>query len=611
MRRLLTGRAFRAFGVLVVAMLVGYAPLPGGEPWLTGTADSASAMKYVTKLGVPLQDTQLYYPDAVASDGMYLYIADAGDARIVKVRMSDMSFVDVYSGPAGQGFQAEGGMGGLAVDGNYLYVADFGRIVRLSTALDGSGWKVYGTPGSGVGQFMFAGQLAVDGGSIYVADRMNNRVLRLSTALDGSGWMTYGTPGTGVGQFGSLSGLAVGAGWVYAADSLNHRIVRFTTALDGTGWTALLSGPGHAFGSVQGLALGPFALFAGMDTRVMRMSPALDGSGWAAFGTAGVGVGKFWGVNALTRAGTMLYVVDGALSHVARLPVTFDGSSWATYGRPAYEDKNQFGLPSGLASDGTYVYVADSLTCRIVKLKASNLAWVKSFGSCLGIGDFRPQDLVVAGGYLFAAADDRVLRLSTALDGSGWKTYGSFGPGAGQFKSASGIATASGFLYVVDSINNRVVRLSTALDGSGWKTYGTSGTGTGHLEGPAGIAVSAGYAYVADRYNDRVVRLSTKLDGSGWKAYGSTGSGPGKFSRPSAIAVLGSSLFVADTGNARIVKLTAPSLAWVTTAGSRGAGNARFNGPIGIEVRGGYLYIGDAGWWPGANHRVVKWTTGG
>ena len=73
----------------------GVRALAGGGAPFAGTADSASAMKYVAKIGVPLQDTQLDYPSAVASDGTYLYIADAGDARIVKIRLSDMSFVDV------------------------------------------------------------------------------------------------------------------------------------------------------------------------------------------------------------------------------------------------------------------------------------------------------------------------------------------------------------------------------------------------------------------------------------------------------------------------------------------------------------------------------------
>ena len=611
MRRLLTRRALQALGVLLVAVLVGYGPWPGGGIPFAETADSASAMKYVAKLGVPLQDTQLSYPTAVASDGMYLYIADMGDTRVVKVRMSDMSFEDVYSGPPGQSFQVEGGMGGLAVDGGYLYMSDFGRIVRMSTALDGSGWKVYGTPGSGVGQFIHAGQLAVDGGFIYVADRLNNRVVRLGTAMDGSGWKTYGGPGTGVGQFESLSGLAVANGWVFTADAMNRRIARFTTALDGTGWFALVNGPGDALMGVRGLAVGPGVLYAGLDAGVVRLSQLLDGSGWTTFGSSGTGAGQFWSVSALTRAGAMLYVADADLGRVARLPATLVGSSWATYGRPAYADKNQFGYAAGVASDGTYIYVADSRTCRIAKLKASNLAWVKAYGSCATVGPIRPGDLVVAGGYLFATAYDHVVRLSTALDGSGWKTYGSFGTGVGQFKGASGIATASGFLYVADAYNDRVVRLSTALNGSGWKTYGTSGTGTGHLDGPVGIAISAGYAYVVDQNNNRVVRLNTKLDGSAWKAYGSNGSGAGKFSRPSAVAVLGSSLFVADTGNSRIVKLTAPSLGWVTTAGSNGSGNARFNRPVAIEVRGGYLYISDTDWWPGANHRLVKWTTGG
>jgi hypothetical protein len=436
-------------------------------------------------------------------------------------------------------------------------------------------------------------------------------VVRLSTALDGSGWAVYGSQGSGAGQFASLTGLTVAAGWVFVADPGNHRIERFATTLDGMGWTALVSGPGHSFGPVGGLAFGAGGLFAGLGTAVARMNPSLDGSGWTTFGNPGAGAGQFRYVSALARAGTMVYVADSILGRVAQLPATLDGSSWATYGRLAYTDKNQFGYAAGVASDGTYIYVADSRTCRIAKLKASNLAWVKAYGSCATVGPIRPGDLVVAGGYLFATAYDHVVRLSTALDGSGWKTYGSFGTGVGQFKGASGIATASGFLYVADAYNDRVVRLSTALNGSGWKTYGTSGTGTGHLDGPVGIAISAGYAYVVDQNNNRVVRLNTKLDGSAWKAYGSNGSGAGKFSRPSAVAVLGSSLFVADTGNSRIVKLTAPSLGWVTTAGSNGSGNARFNRPVAIEVRGGYLYISDTDWWPGANHRLVKWTTGG
>jgi tripartite motif-containing protein 71 len=611
MCRLLTGRAFRVLGVLLVAVLVGYGPWPGGDAPFAGTADSASAMKYVAKIGVPLQDTQLDHPSAVASDGTYLYIADAGDARIVKIRLSDMSFVDAYSGSAGQWFDPEAGMGGLAVDGGYLYVSDYSRIVRLSTALDGSGWKTYGTFGTGVGQFDYLGELSVDGGFVYAADRDNHRVVRLGTALDGSGWAAYGSQGAGPGQFASLTGLTVAAGWVFVADPGNHRIERFATTLDGMGWTALVSGPGHSFGPVEGLAFGAGGLFAGLGTAVARMNPSLDGSGWTTFGSSGTGAGQFRYASALARAGAMVYVADGSLARVVQLPASLDGSSWITYGRLAYSDKNQFGAASGLASDGTYIYVADARTCRIVKLKASNLAWVKAYGSCAAIDNFRPGDLVVAGGYLFATAYDHVVRLSTALDGSGWKTYGGFGTGVGQFKGASGIATASGFLYVADAYNDRVVRLSTALNGSGWKTYGTSGSGTGQFKSPHGIAVSAGYAYVADSSNDRIVRLSTKLNGSGWKAYGSQGSGTGKFSGPSAIAVRGSSLFVADTYNARIVKLKAPSLAWIATAGSRGSGNAKFNEPIGIEVRDGYLYIGDTGWWPGMNHRVVKWTTGG
>ncbi|NOZ64123.1 MAG: hypothetical protein GXO71_04195, partial [Caldiserica bacterium] len=60
--------------------------------------------------------------------------------------------------------------------------------------------------------------------------------------------------------------------------------------------------------------------------------------------------------------------------------------------------------------------------------------------------------------------------VKTKIDGTGWQTYGSKGPGVGQFNNPRGIDydSITGYIYIADSGNNRIVK--TKIDGTGWQT---------------------------------------------------------------------------------------------------------------------------------------------
>ncbi len=517
---------------------------------------------------------------AATTDGTYVYAMDS--ARIVKIRLSTMTRVATYSGSRSRPVNG----GDIAVAGGMLYIAQSDRIVRLSTRLDGTGWKTYGTYGRGRGQFEGARGIAVDGSMLYVLDATNKRVVRLSTKLDGSGWKTFGREGTGTGELAAPWSITAGGGYVfvgdYSVESENvNRIVRFGEALDGSGWKTYWK-PGTGPGCVAfafGLAYAGGSLYVAdlLDSRVARLSAKLDGSGWASVGSLGPSGAHFGSPADVAVAGRTLVVADdGTMGNgesmlefgyprVTRLPLSLSATGWKTYmGRLPWVQPGHFGWPEGIATDGQYVYVADTLGNQIEKLRASDLSPVAQFGSIgRGVGQFdSPAGIAVSGTDLYVADthNNRVVRLSAALDGSGWSSFGSPGTGAGQFMLPAGIAVSGTDLFVTDSANGRVVRLSAALDGSGWTAFGTVGPGTGQFRLPIGIAVDGSSLLVADQYNHRIVRLATTLDGSGWLAVGTRGLGDAGFYFPNSVAVASGHVIVADGMNERLKVLRASDL---------------------------------------------------
>ena len=161
---------------------------------------------------------------AIHRDGS-IFVEDSGHGR-VEVFGADGTFQRSFTTPVD--FYA-----GAALDpGNtIIYLVDYqsGNVQRLSTT--GANMGVFGSLGSGNGQFRRPFGIAVDaGGNIYVADRDNNRVEKLSPS--GAFLAHIGTgAGSGPGQMQGPEDVAIEPdGKVLVADTNNRRLEEFTAA---------------------------------------------------------------------------------------------------------------------------------------------------------------------------------------------------------------------------------------------------------------------------------------------------------------------------------------------------------------------------------------------
>jgi len=290
---------------------------------------------------------------------------------------------------------------------------------------------------------------------------------------------------------------------LFIADSTHHRIV--VTDLDGkqlavagTGVPGLKDG-GFAeaqFDDPQGMALDGDTLYvADRKNHVIR---ALDLKAktvtrWAGTGEQGrdrdgggerrkVSLNSPWDV--LIHKGELYVAMAG--SHqiwLADLKGT-EIQPWAGLGGENIRDgelrEALFAQPSGLASDGKTLYVAD---CEVSAIRAVGLAPGGDVKTLVGKG-------------LFAFGD---------IDGKGDTV---------RLQHALGVAYHDGLLYVADTYNNKIKTLDPAdrscktwLGGepAGWLT-------TPVFHEPAGLSIAGGKLYVADTnaHRIRVVDLKTK-----------------------------------------------------------------------------------------------------
>lgn len=219
----------------------------------------------------------------------------------------------------------------VASDGaSNVYVVDslHHRIQKFDA--NGSPVLIWGTEGSGDGQFFFreqpdhaAGVTVDKAGNVYVADFNNHRIQK----FDASGTFLgkWGTQGTGDGQFNFPTGIVTDAqGNVYVADSGNDRIQKF----DRTG------------------------MFLGK------------------WGRHGTGMGQFWGPNGVTidSKGNVL-VADSTNNRIQQFDA--NGTFIAAWGSGG-AGNGQFNLPFGIAVDSQgRVYVTDNRNGRIQRFDSN------------------------------------------------------------------------------------------------------------------------------------------------------------------------------------------------------------------------------------------------
>ena len=297
-------------------------------------------------------------------------------------------------------------------------------------------------PVGDTGPLAFPGKvLALSGGGLAVADSGHHRLLR----LDGSGRLVL-TVGSGLegfsdgpadtASFRAPQGLAERDGALYVADTGNHAVRRVDL---GTGRVETIAGNGRkAEGAIQ---------------------PAADGRSTA--------LRSPWG---LTFLGDTLWIAMAGSHQLFRLDVRTGAlSAGAGNGREGLDDgpllEATFAQPSGLATDGQVLYVADS--------EASALRRV----------------------------DPRAGTVKT-LAGEGLFEFGlRDGPLAkARFQHPLGLALADGVLWVSDTFNGAIRRVTLA--------DGQVSTVARGLAQPGGITVAAGRLLVADTDHHRLVTVT-------------------------------------------------------------------------------------------------------
>jgi len=232
-----------------------------------------------------------------------------------------------------------------------------------------------------------------------------------------------------------------------------------------------------------------------------------------------------------------------------------------------------FNNPYGITTDGTNIYVADTMNNSIRKI-------------------------VIATGVV------------TTLAGPG-----AVGNGAlATFNNPFGITTDRTNIYVADTVNNMIRQIVIATGAvttlAGSVTSGAAdGTGTSaSFNNPYGITTDGINLYVADTYNHKIRKIVissgvvTTVAGTG--TFGSVNNNSGslaKFDYPRGITTDGTNLYVADTTSQLIRKIVLATTAVSTLAGSGVSGFADsttaslalFNSPSGITTDGVSLYVAD------------------
>jgi streptogramin lyase len=240
--------------------------------------------------------------------------------------------------------------------------------------------------------------------------------------------------------------------------------------------------------------------------------------------------------------------------------------------------------------------------------------------------------------------NNRVLKFSAS--GTLLASYGSYGPGAGQFITPWGITInrTTGNVYVSDQGNFRIDELSSSgafVKAFGWGVAdgggafesctttcrtGIAGASAGEFSWLAGVTLdSSGNLWVDDYGNNRIQEFTEA--GAFLRTFGSEGTGAGQLKGPTGIAVSSAGVYVADYSNNRVEEFSTTgafvrAIGWGVSngeaklevctsscqAGIAGAGSGQFSLPrqIVAEASTGNLYVTDAG-----NNRVEEITSGG
>lgn len=333
----------------IVTVPIGAGGLAGGSiqayaPTLSSAVNTFAGNSSQAGTGTALLPGLLTNPYQITTDGKYLYVADMGSNNIRRVEIATQIVTtfagDVAGAAGGAGARNDGGMGnqarfnsprGVTTDGTFLYVADYANhAIRRITISSGLVESYAGTLGATAGA---------------------------TEAAAGSAAL-----------FNGPSGITTDGVNLYVADTTNNKIRKIVIgATDGT----------RAVSTIAGLTGG------------VGTAGWLDGPGAGAL---------FSGPQGIATDGTNLYIADTGNNRIRQVILSTGatstlagsgaaGSLDATTGTDA-----TFYGPSGITTDGAYLYIADSTNHKIRRVEIASphavttLAGTGSAGSTNGVG---------------------------------------------------------------------------------------------------------------------------------------------------------------------------------------------------------------------------------
>lgn len=293
--------------------------------------------------------------------------------------------------------------------------------------------------------------------------------------------------------------------------------------------------------------------------------------------------------------------------------------SAATSPSPPVDNTAFFNHPQGIATDGTYLYVADTGNNTIRKIAlatgvTTTLAGTEGqSGSVDGIGAAArfnyPVGLVLLNGMLYLADTNnnqiRKINPATAeVTTVAGKSVGGIGhidggPATAFFGNPIGIATDGTYLYVTDSATNTIRKVSTA-------GITTTIAASASLSKPLGITCDSTNLYLIDGDSYRILKIDlateavTTLAGTGGMGSDDNANGLlASFGQAFGLTHDGTNLYLTDTTNSTVRRVNMATGATSTLAGRVGVRGltdgigtaATFDGLKGITIHGGNLYV--------------------
>jgi len=525
-----------------------------------------------------------------------------------------LSLSGVVSTVSGQA-SSFGNPAGVVNVGSYLYVADtqFSVIWRVDVSSGATTLfaGILGNPGyadqaggpATSAKFNGPVGLATDGTYLYVADTFTDRIRKIDI-VNG-----YVTTLTGTGAAGHADG-AAGTATLDAPTGLVYDSV--SSSLYETDKTSGIVRQITLAGAVTTLTPYPSTTL---------LSPV-----------------------AVVKYGTNLYVADEgnhalySLLASGSTPTVLSGNAGTSGYTDGVGSSAYYNTPTGIAVNGTHLYVADSLNhvIREVDPTNGNVTTYLGVGTQSGYIDASgatnmmfntPNNLCVVSGstnnmYLTETGNLTVRDVKLASTPFS-ATLAGVGPGtangistAVRFNSPRHMATNGSSIWLSDQLNQVIRSFDTGTEivstpaGQAGVINEQDGTGgSAQFNYPAGVTTDGKYLYISDSYGQTIRKMSlatsqvTTIAGSSNQAGLVDGAGKvARFQRPSGITTDGKNLYVSDLLNNAIRKVDLGTFQVTTIAGSLtgasgdadGTGtSATFNNPIGITTDGTNLYVAD------------------